>query len=414
MNSSSSCRFPPRADRGPLRVMFMITSMPVGGAETLLVNLIRRLDGRRFVPELCCLKELGPLGETLAREIPAHSRLLKSKFDVRIVKRLTQLLRLRRMDAVVTVGAGDKMFWGRLAARRAGVPVVLSAIHSTGWPDQITWLNRRLTPWTDAFIAVARPHGEHLVQKEGFPREKVRVIPNGVDVERFRPRPETRIVLRRKMEIAEEAPLGAIVAALRPEKNHELFLKAAARVLATRPDARFLIIGDGPRRGELEQFAKELNILHAVRFLGSRRDVAELLAACDWFALTSHNEANPVSILEALSTGLPVVATNVGSVAESVRHGETGFLVPAGAVEETAVRWLELIGDHCLRRAMGDAGRRHVVEHGSLEAMVQGYETLIAEIYDQKAVVAASKPDLAPPTGAAQPAAQTRIRTSSV
>src|SRR5687767_11502577 len=106
----------PLADRGPLRVLFVITSMPVGGAETLLVNLIRRLDRARFEPELCCLKEPGPLGEELAGEIPTHCGFIGHKYDFLVLRRLTRLLRERKIDAVVTVGAGDKMFWGRLAA----------------------------------------------------------------------------------------------------------------------------------------------------------------------------------------------------------------------------------------------------------------------------------------------------------
>src|SRR4029078_7016337 len=115
----------------------------------------------RIAPELCCLKTLGTLGEQMASEVPVHHGLLKHKLDVRVLGRLTKLLREREIDAVVTVGAGDKMFWGRLAARRAGVPVVICALHSTGWPDCITWLNRRLTPLTDAFIAVAEKHAKY-------------------------------------------------------------------------------------------------------------------------------------------------------------------------------------------------------------------------------------------------------------
>ncbi len=169
-------------DRGPLRVMFVITSMPVGGAETLLVELLRRLDRSRFLPELCCLKNLGPLGETLALEIPAHHGLLTRKTDVSILWRLARLLRRRRIDAVVTVGAGDKMFWGRLAARLAGVTVIASALHSTGWPDRVQFANRLLAPITDAFIAVAEPHGRYLAAYEGCTAAKIHVIPNGVDV----------------------------------------------------------------------------------------------------------------------------------------------------------------------------------------------------------------------------------------
>ena len=170
-------------DRGPLRVMFVITSMPVGGAESLLVELIRRLDRSRFLPELCCLKDLGPLGETLALEVPAHHGLLARKTDVSVLWRLAELMRRRRIDAVVTVGAGDKMFWGRLAARMAGVPVIASALHSTGWPDRVQFANRLLAPITDAFIAVAEPHGRYLAAHEGCTASKIRVIPNGVDAE---------------------------------------------------------------------------------------------------------------------------------------------------------------------------------------------------------------------------------------
>ena len=158
-------------DRGPLRVMFLLTSMPMGGAETLLVNLIRRMDRERFSPLLCCLKESGPLGEMLADEIPVFHDVIHGKYDWGVVRRLARLFVEQRIDAIVTVGAGDKMFWGRLAAHRARVPVVLCALHSTGWPDSIGRLNRLglLTRWTDAFIGVAAAHGRHLRDQERFP-----------------------------------------------------------------------------------------------------------------------------------------------------------------------------------------------------------------------------------------------------
>ena len=156
----------------PLRVMFLITSMPVGGAETLLFNLVRGMDRSRFLPEICCLKEPGPLGVELQAEMSIHSRLISHKYDFRVLFRLKKLFRQRQIDAVITVGAGDKMFWGRLAARLARVPVVISALHSTGWPDGVGRLNRLLSRWTDAFIAVANTHAQFLVEYEKFPIEK--------------------------------------------------------------------------------------------------------------------------------------------------------------------------------------------------------------------------------------------------
>jgi glycosyltransferase involved in cell wall biosynthesis len=379
-------RLTPLADRGPLRVMFVISSMPVGGAETLLVNLVRRLDRDRFAPQLCCLQALGPLGEVLSGEIPAFSHLIDGKYDVGVLFRLARLFRRQRIDAVVTVGAGDKMFWGRIAARLAGVPVICSALHSTGWPDVIERPNRwrLLTRWTDAFIGVAPSHGRHLVEVEGFPESKVRVIPNGIDVARFAQAYDAAAV-RRGLGIDEKSPLVGIVAALRTEKNHALLLRAFARVRSQIPAAKLLIVGDGPERAGLVQLATELELAGAVHFLGNRPDVPELLSALDVFVLTSRMEANPVSILEAMASGKPVVAPRVGSIAESVADGRTGFLTEPSNEAQVADRLVQLLGNRSLAREMGQGGQAAVVEHGSLERMVSGYEELLTEIYDCKA-----------------------------
>jgi glycosyltransferase involved in cell wall biosynthesis len=366
----------------PLRVLFLVTSMPVGGAETLLMNLVRRMDRKRFAPEIVCLKQPGPLGEQLACEMRIHSHLLTSKYDLRVLPKLWRIMRIPRADAVITVGAGDKMFWGRLAARLAGVPVIASALHSTGWPDGIGRLNRMLTRTTDAFIGVASAHGKHLTDIERFPASKVHVIYNGIDADRFAPRDARP--LRQSLGIATDAPVVGILAALRPEKNHELFIVGAQRILAALPNAQFIIVGDGPKRPELEALAASLNVAHAVHFVGTRSDVPDLLAACDLVSLTSHNEAAPVSILEALGVGCPVLASNVGSVNETVIEGETGRLFPAGDLDAYAGAAIELLRDKPLRTRLGAAGRRLVVERWSLDAMVHGYEQLIEGIYQSK------------------------------
>ena len=209
----------------PLNVMFVITSMPVGGAETLLVNLTRRFDKTRIRPMIGCLKERGVLGDELAAEIPVFEHLIHHKYDVAVARRLRKLFKQQEVDAVITVGAGDKMFWGRLAARGAGTSVILSALHSTGWPDGVGRLNRMLTGITDGFIAVAGHHAEFLVEFEKFPQQKVFMIPNGIDTARFKQSDESRAKWRQDVNIPADSPTLGIVAALRPEKNHELFLE---------------------------------------------------------------------------------------------------------------------------------------------------------------------------------------------
>ena len=375
---------PPLEDRGPLKVMFVITSMPVGGAETLLVNLVRRMDREHFQPELCCLKEFGPLGEVLAKEIPACEKQINHKLDCRVIGRLAKRMYERQIDAVVTVGTGgDKMFWGRLAAWRAGVPVILSALHSTGLPDRVEFSNRLLEPLTDGFIGCARPHGEYLAKHEGCPKHKVFVIPNGVDVDRFRPY-EPDLQLAASIGLPAGAPCAAIVAALRPEKNHGLFLNAAALVSKQVPESRFLVIGDGALRPQLEQQARDLGIADRVLFLGTRSDIPQLLALTRVLVLSSHMEANPVSILEGLACEKPVVATRVGSIPETVHDGISGYLTPPGDAAQMADRLVQFLQDSELSAAMGIAGRNHVVNNWSLARMVFGYQELIQVSYLSK------------------------------
>jgi glycosyltransferase involved in cell wall biosynthesis len=136
--------------------------------------------------------------------------------------------------------------------------------------------------------------------------------------------------------------------------------------------------------------ARALGIERSVHFLGTRLDTVDILSALDVFCLTSHNEANPVSILEALSIGLPVVATRVGSVPATVQPGKTGFLVTAGRADEVSRYVMELFSDATLRTTLGTQGRNAVIQDWSLEKMVSGYEQLIEEIYRQKSQ---------PPTG---------------
>jgi len=375
----------PLEDRGPLRVMFVITCMPVGGAETLLVELIRRLNRDHFVPELCCLKYRGPLGDAIAQQVPTWTGLLAHKFDFAVLGRLRRLLRRRRIDAVVTVGTGgDKMFWGRLAAWLEGVPVICSWLHSTGLPDHVELPNRLLAPVTDAFVGVAEPHGRYLAEHEGCPASKVRVIPNGVDTQRFRPRWPNE-ALRESLGLSKAAPVVGIVAALRPEKRHDRFLQCAVRILGQIPAARFLIVGDGPDRRRLESLAADLGLVQSVHFLGSRDDVPELLALFDVMLLTSEMEANPVSILEAMAAEKPGVAPAVGSIGETVINGKTGVLFVPGDVDAASAAVVELLGDRNRAAAMGRAGREAVLSRWSIEQMVDGWETLLADLYQDKA-----------------------------
>ncbi len=360
----------------PLRVMFIATELEVGGAERLLVEIVRNLDRNRFTPEVCCLKRPGALGRMLSREVTVHHGLLHSKYDMAVLPRLARCLAHRRIDAIVTVGTGgDRMFWGRLAGLTARVPVILSALHSTGYPQVVEPINRLLAPITDGFIAVAQRHAEYLVAEEGCPADRVYTIYNGVDTERFRP--GDPVLARQRLGLPVTAPVCGIVAALRHEKQHLLLLDAFRLVATHLPDAHLVIVGDGPQRPAIEQAVGQWELGERVLLLGNRDDVPELLPAFDVKVLASKMEANPASVLEASACGVAVVAPAVGSLPETVVHERTGWLYPGSDVGALADGLTALLSDREVAARYGAAGRELVCRRFSLQAMVGGYERLI-------------------------------------
>jgi glycosyltransferase involved in cell wall biosynthesis len=213
------------------------------------------------------------------------------------------------------------------------------------------------------------------------------MIPNGVDTNRFRPNHVLRSSLRAELGIADEAPVVSIIAALRPEKNHVQFVEAARTILQQQPLTKFLIVGEGPERTTIVKRIEQLGLQAQFHLLGNRSDTERILAGTDLFCLTSRNEANPVSILEALATCLPVVAPDVGSIKETVLPGKTGLLTQPLSSAATAEAIVQLLGNASLAARMGRTGRQLVRDQWSLQAMVQGYETLIEELYNAKAEV---------------------------
>ena len=210
------------------------------------------------------------------------------------------------------------MFWGRLAAYQAGVPVILSALHATGYPMKVERLNRLFSPITDGFIGCAKTHSQYLIDGEGCPAKKVFTVWNGVDVDRFRPR--DKATMRDRIGTPLDKPAVGIVAALRPEKQHVMLIEAWSTVVKRLPDAVLVVVGDGVERSAIKNKTRELGLENHVRMLGMRSDVPEVLAGLDLKVLSSKMEANPASALEANACGLPVVAPDCWF---ALRYGRT-------------------------------------------------------------------------------------------
>jgi glycosyltransferase involved in cell wall biosynthesis len=366
-------------------VLFLQTSLRVGGAEMVWAKLIERLDRRRFRPILCCLYAPGVLGERLIRAgIPVYHGLAAHRWDPRVLMRLVGLLRKERVDVLYMINQPLAQCWGTLCGKLGGVPVLISAIHSTG---KINRARRRLgmngltLRFMDRVTALSEAHKTYLVKQERLDPDRIEIVPNGIEAERFTtPAPEAD--LRKRLGLMDRAPVIGIVAMLRPEKAHEVLLQAAARVLAQVPPARFLIVGDGPQRPRLEALAKTLGIADHVSFLGARDDVPDCLSLFDVAVLSSRPvvETLSVSVLEYMAAGKPVVATRVGSLPDLVEEGRSGFLVEPGDAAAIAERILQLLRDPALAERMGKAGQERVRRHYTVEQMVQQYEALFERL----------------------------------
>lgn len=361
----------------------VLHSLHVGGAEVLAAELARGLAGQfQFV--FACLDELGPLGESLRREgfvVEVLGR--KAGLDVGCVRRLAQFL-ARQQVALVHAHQYTPFFYARAPFWLARRPPVLFTEHGRFHPDlpnrKRMLFNRLFLRQCDRVVAVGQAVKQALVANEGIPPGRIDVIYNGVRLEAFAPDPSARHEVRRELGIGPQAPVAILVARLDPIKDHATALEVAARVQQTHPDFRLLLVGEGPSRPAIEAHIAARGLAGTVHLLGLRSDVPRLLAAADLFLLTSRSEGIPVTLIEAMGAGLPVVATQVGGVPEVVIENETGLLAPAGDAAALAEAVQRLLADPTWRQRLGRAGQARAAALFSQEAMHAAYARRYAEM----------------------------------
>jgi glycosyltransferase involved in cell wall biosynthesis len=373
-----------------IRVLYIISSLVVGGAEGQLVRLVTQLDRSRFDVAVCCLSTDGPYRETLdAAGIPVMTMGFYGFGELwsspsRVLRPLYNLVRfIRRFRPDVVHGV---LFWayvlGTFAARLAGVPAVVTSRRSLGIfkasKPRHLFLERVANRLTDVIVANSCAVRDDTVAQERVPPEKVKVIYNGIEADRYQVPPDDR--LRQSLAIAGKSPVVAVVANLIHYKGHHFFIDAWATVTRTYPNAVALLIGDGPTRRELEARVEAEGLSQSVRFLGTRRDVPDLLALADVVVHPSLEEGFANAILEAMAAGKAVVATSVGGNPEAVVAGVTGLLVPPRDSNTLAEALLWLLEHPVEATAFGIAGRERIGRHFDLQAMVHAYEQLYEQL----------------------------------
>jgi glycosyltransferase involved in cell wall biosynthesis len=384
-----------------VRVLRIIARLNVGGPALHATLLTERLDPERY-DSLLVAGEEGPAeGNYLALrhrrleglvDLPALGREISGPRDAAALVALLRLIRRERPQIVHTHTAKAGTL-GRLAAWLAGVPVVVHTYHGHVFRGYFSpartrffvaverWLARR----TDRLLAVSPQVRRELLELGIGTPEQVAVVPLGLDLD---PLVAGDTAAgggpRRELGIDPAAPVVAIVARLVPIKAHEVFFAAASIVSGRRPDARVLVVGDGERRAELEALVERLGLGPVVRFLGWRGDLPAIYRDVDVVVLTSRNEGSPVSLIEAMAAGRPVVATCVGGVPDLVEHGVNGCLVEPDQPAAVAEAVLALLQDRGRRVALGDAGRRRVYPAFAAERLLRDIDALYVSLLERK------------------------------
>lgn len=278
---------------------------------------------------------------------------------------------IRRIEPdVVHTHTSKAGFLGRLAARLAGVPLIVHTIHELpenaaqstvqkGFYWLLEWIAARMA---HHLVTVSEPNQKQILREFLCAPKKLTLIREGLDLEAYVPR-RSAAEVRQELGIPVGAPLVGCVGRLEPAKGHEDLLEAFRQVLAEEPEARLVVVGEGYQKADLLARVAQLGLESRVLYTGWREDMLDLLGAFDVFALASHYEGLGIAILEAMALRRPTVCTAVGGVLDVVQDGETGYLVPAREPAAMAARIVELLRDPERRAAMGEVGRRRVEEH---------------------------------------------------
>ena len=357
----------------PLRLLLVVDSLNVGGAERHVIGLASALIQQGHCVTLACsvegaLKAIAERSGVLVQPLLHH--LVKRRLSLTFTWRLARLIRQNHFDLVHA-----HMYASSTASAYAtlgtSLPLVITEHSEANWRS---WKARLCSRWAYSrarhIIAVSKMIQRRLIEEDGVPDEHVSVIMNGLS-----PAQELPGGVRLDLPAAlRKGPLVGVIARLQSEKGVVYFLEAAAHVLRSLPQVHFLVVGDGPLRKELQAYAELLGLQEHIHFLGFRLDARAIVGLLDVLVLPSLSEGTPLVTLEAMAAGIPVVASAVGGIPEQIRHDREGLLVPPGDSMAISAAILQLLQRPARMQRLGKAGRRHVFTHFSFASMVRETE----------------------------------------
>ncbi|NQU21760.1 MAG: glycosyltransferase [Candidatus Nealsonbacteria bacterium] len=368
-----------------IEIALCITDLEIGGAERCVTELATRLDRRRFRPVVYCLAprpasiQASCVRLLESADVAVHCLGARHSWQFpAIVRRLTRLLAAQKPHLAQTFLFHANIV-GRIAARRAGVPRVVSGIRVAErrrWHLRIDRLTERMV---DRHVCVSRSVARFAQQRMGLPAEKLVVIPNGVDTDRY---PAEKRADLRQLGIGPDRCVVTFAGRLDRQKGPQWLIDSAPDWLSRLPECDLLLVGEGPLRAKLERACRRHGICDRVHFAGHRDDMPEILAASDLLVLPSAWEGMPNVVLEAMAAGLPVVATDVEGLRELLGPAADQQTVPYGRSKALADRIVELITTPLAATRLGAENQARAREMFQLQQMVTAYEDLWQELVD--------------------------------
>jgi len=359
-------------------ILFLSTSSGPGGAERVISNLSASLDPARFRAILCLFRTGWIQTHTESRGVRTYVIPTHGMFDWRWILRLRRLLKDEHVD-LIHAHEFDANVQGTFVAALSGIPSVATVHGKNYFGEKIRrrlayrWVSRKAS-----MVAVSQNLKQFIVQKVGIDPEHVKVVYNGVDV---LPQIDSSDMAKCNEELG--LPFGnqivGVVGNLYPVKGHQYLIASIPAVLAKCPNTTFIFAGRGQLEDELKAQALQLGVDGEIRFLGLRQDIPRILSILDVFVLPSLSEGLSMAILEAMSAGKPVIATDVGGNPELVDDGETGYLVPSQSSQALADRLINVLTNRERALQFGKSGQCRAQGRFSLQTMIHEYQAL----YDQ-------------------------------
>jgi len=372
------------------RVLYLITSTFLGGAEKILYETVKGMNNKEFNLFVCSLKRKGEFAQKIESEgveVISLEATDKSVFHSMIESfktlfRLINILRAKKVDILHCFLFRANLL-GRIAGRLTGVPIIISSVRTPEVEKRYQLTLDRITSFmVDRYTAVSEAVREYSIE-HGISQEKILTIYNGVSLNNGSPF-INGLELKKIFGIKADESVIVTIGRLRVEKGHRFFLKSMVKVREKIPAIKALIVGKGKEEEKLKRYSQKLGLDDHVIFTGEREDISEIIQIVDVFVLPSLWEGMPNVLLEAMAAGKPVVATKVGGIPELVVHEETGILVHPEDSSALANAILDLLQDKLKAKKMGEAGRVRVEEHFNISRMVEKTENLYRELLREK------------------------------